>query len=186
MFKFQNCSAPSKGDADSFSEVGSGPGFIDDLVNKKLVFVENLIVTKHDSETIHFDGLCDRESDGKAVDWVIEDVSSRDVVLEGSSECVRGGFRVTADQMNDLECNVDYDLVAAVGEHHDNVFVRKKCKPMSTVEDESVNSGGSYPKDCYFELENEEHQSEATCYRACYASGKLYSREQVLPDQCNQ
>lgn len=184
MFQFQNCAAPNTGDADNLSADGSGPGFIDDLVNKKLAFVENLIVTKHDKGTIDFDGLCDRESDGKAVAWVIEDAASRDVILEGSSECIRGGFRITADQMNNLKCNIDYDLVAAVDEQHDNVVVRKKCEPMSTVVDDAEENNAGYGKQCYFELESGVNQYDSMCYRTCYSSGKLYSRVQEHPSNC--
>ncbi len=186
MFKFQNCSAPNKGEGGALATEGSGPGFVDDLVNKKLAFVENLIITKHDKGTINFDGLCDRDSNGKVVEWVIEDMGSRDVVLEGSSECIHGGFRITADQMNDLECNIDYDLVAAVDEHHDNVIVRKKCKPMSAVEDVIEDGNYGYEKQCYFELENEANQHDSVCYRVCYGSGKLFSRVQEHPDKCSK
>ena len=185
MVKFQNCSAPNTGDAGALATEGSGPGFIDDLVNQKLAFVESLIVTQHDKGTINFDGLCDRESHGKAVQWVIEDVSTRDVVLEGNSECIRGGFRVTADQMNDLDCGVDYDLVAAVDEDYDNVIVRKKCEPMAVVADEAIETSG-YQKQCYFELEDEANKSESVCYHVCYGSGKLYSRVEEHPSKCGK
>jgi len=185
MFQFQNCAAPNTGDAENLSAGGSEAGLIDDLVNSKLAFVENLIVTKHDKGIINFDGLCDRESHGKVVNWVIEDVASRDVILEGSSECIRGGFRITADQMNDLNCNIDYDLVAAVDEHHDNVVVRKKCEPMSTVEDDAEENYIGFGKQCFFELESGVNQYDSVCYRTCYGSGKLYSRVQAHPQKCS-
>jgi len=184
MFQFQNCAAPTTGDGEGTVTEGTGPGFIDDLANQKLAFVESLIVTKHDKRTVNFDGLCDRDSHGKVVSWVIEDASNRDIILEGSSECIQGGFRITADQMNSLDCNTDYDLVAAVGEFHDDVIVRKKCQPMSTVEDQVKESNTGYAKQCFFELENGVSQNDSICYRSCYSSAKLYSRTQTHPSKC--
>ena len=118
---------------------------------------------------------------------MIEDAGSRDVVLEGSSECIRGGFVITADQMSDLSCNTDYELVAAVEDDHDDLIIRKKCEPMATIVDEEGTDNNSYyGKQCYFELEDDINSDGSTCYHVCYSSDKLYSRAQAEAQKCHQ
>ncbi len=179
IFQFQNCAAPSDTSDGSANEDGSA-GLIDDLVNQKLAFVESLIVIKHDKGTINFDGLCDKDTNGKDVEWEIYGIESDELIQDGVSKCIRGGFRITSDQMSKIDCSVDHKLQAFVGKNQDSVVVRKKCEPLNVVQDMSKKE--VFGRECFFELE--QNEGEQVCYRSCYTSGKLYDREITEEDSC--
>lgn len=195
VFQFQNCGSPPDGFDDTTVASSSefNPGLVDDLPNKKLVFVESLIVTKHDQDLINYDGLCSRDSDGKQIEWVLEKISDRSVALEGQSECSRGGFRISADKMLDIECNQDYELIPFMGEFEDKLIVRRKCDPIAsfTVQDNGLQKvTGDNPnivsRACFFELEGGVRPGLETCHKTCYVSGKLYSRLEVEMNYCSE
>ncbi len=192
LVQFQNCGSPPEGSDEVYSSSNDDmtPGLVDDLPNRKLAFVESLVVSKHDADVINYDGLCSRDSHDQTVEWVVVDLKNDDEVIAGETKCIRGGFRISVQNMLDLECGVDYKLIPYIDENSDDVLIRRKCEPISSFKVQAVSQKANYnnpniiKKSCYYELEQTNSPTGRECFKTCYMSYKLYERSQISVNFC--
>ena len=184
MTKFQNCGggsdvSPTDNRGDYNPDVQ-----LPDQINEKLSFIETLIVTKHDADEVNFDGLCGEGTEGKIVNWEIRHSITDEPFLGGESYCQRGGFRITAKDLDTLGCGRAYMLAANLEDVETSQYLKKKCPPLQAVQELStdvvnpVDRMTNTKRECYYELEEDENDEEV-CNKTCYANNKVFKQNLI-------
>lgn len=179
VIQFQNC-APSGAPGES-DEFASEVRVIDDWGQKAIVFPEEM-VQLHD-ETLEFlaQGLCPRKGEA-SLKWTLQ--SEAGAVREGEAACEMGGFQISLENMDQLECGVHYVLhVSNAGGQQAETWVSRKCPPLLAQQSYSNPDSGEA---CFFELETSPLSLDPVCYEACYIGDKLAYRESTHRSQCGQ
>lgn len=132
--EFQNC-APAGPASSGSSTSGGEVRIVDDWMQSKVNFVEASVELETNDAQAVVAGFCDRKAVDSPMNWVFYDAGSNSNVLsEGQVFCQSGSFQIELPDVQQLDCDVDYRLLAeSENGDQDLIFLRRKCDASLTA-----------------------------------------------------
>ena len=111
LTQFQNCT-PVDPEA-NYGEVDGEMRVIDDWNAQKVAFIASDLSLNALATQVTVDGFCPRKAVDLEVSWHLVDDSHIQLDLDnGYAECEGGGFRFVLENLDQLECDKDYSILA--------------------------------------------------------------------------
>ncbi len=130
LVHFQNC-APAAIGTNAPQSAGDGEvRVVDDWSQTKVSMISQIVEAQPTDSWVRLEGFCDRHFDeSDPLTWEIRQATaSEDVVLAGTVDCQRGGFRVEVSDLAQLTCGLLYSFeIRTVDGEFDQAAVVRKC-----------------------------------------------------------
>lgn len=112
LTQFQNC-APVSPESQYAGGAAGEVKVIEDWNGDKLSFVVRSLSIDPMASQINLDGFCARKADGIEVSWhLLDNLQADQDINNGIAECERGGFRLSLTELEQLDCDTEYTVVA--------------------------------------------------------------------------
>lgn len=177
LTQYQNCSAP-EGLRNTPLTADGSVRVIEDWNQGKVSFVDSLVELQSEANQIAIEGLCDRSHSENMV-WQLRTLSGEQV-FDGLTTCLGGGFALHMDNLNELSCGLEYELIVKNQKGESSVLtLNRRCPPLFAILSEE---DSTFPGNCF--LEKMAGQTGDVCQRVCYAEGRVYYLENRKPEFC--
>lgn len=130
LVHFQNCAPAAIGTGAPVGSSDSEVRIVDDWNQQKVSMISQVVEAAPTDSWVRLEGFCDRHFDeSDPLTWEIRQATaSEDVVLAGTVDCQRGGFRVEVSDLTQLTCGLLYSFeIRTVDGGFDQAAVLRKC-----------------------------------------------------------